>query len=115
MPYITQERRRELDGGQEPWTAGELNYVLTRTCIRFLMRRHEIYQDQPENLIAHPLNYGDLNEVAGALDLCKAEFQRRVVGCYENAKMQQNGDVYEQLLDRMGLLPVRPFRGRLDT
>ena len=43
------------------------------------------------------LNYQNINDIVGALDGAKAEFQRRVVVDYEKAKIEENGDVYPSL------------------
>ena len=39
-----------------------------------------------------------LDDVLGALEGAKLEFVRRVVVPYEERKMKENGDVYEQVL-----------------
>ena len=89
MPYIVQERRVALDGailglaGYENVkieTTGELNYLLTLVVRKYLD--------------THGLKYATLNDVVGALDGAKAEFQRRVVAPYEDTKIKENGDVY---------------------
>lgn len=81
MPYITQERREALAQEEAlPDTAGELNYTFTMIALEYLERKG--------------LNYQHINDVVGALEGAKAEFQRRVVAPYEDTKIQQNGDVY---------------------
>ncbi len=88
MPYILPEDRLKLkpvtdaiaaaiDDGT---SAGDLNYLMS------LMAK--AYVD------AKGLRYEHLNAVVGALDSCKAEFQRRVVAPYEDKKIDENGDVY---------------------
>lgn len=81
MPYITPERRRPVieDG---PKNAGELNYALT-LVIHSYWERHQ--------------NYQGINDIVGALEGAKVEFQRRVVAPYEDGKIQQNGDIHEGL------------------
>lgn len=80
MPYISQNARVAIDWNtRQPATAGELNYLLTQTCIRYLDEKK---------------SYQLYNDVIGALDACKMEFYRRVVVDYENAKINENGDVY---------------------
>jgi hypothetical protein len=83
MPYIKQDRRDEMDDKEnaygDPITVGELNYKLTMTCLNYLNDK---------------LSYQKLNDVLGALEGCKLEFYRRVVGPYENQKCHDNGDVY---------------------
>lgn len=85
MPYLTEERKAEIDAGARPEVGGELNYAVTKLLVQFL-------QDNG------PVNYALLNEVVGAVDGAKAEFQRRVVAPYEDTKIEQNGDVYPAFL-----------------
>lgn len=78
MPYI---KRAEKDrAGRCPETAGELNYAITR-LVRDYFR-------------GSSRNYQTINNILGALEAAKAEFYRRVVVPYEDAKIQENGDVY---------------------
>lgn len=82
MPYITQDRRTELDAGRaEAKTAGELNYQITQLVRKYLRQ-------------APKVNYGLLNEVVGALECAKLELYRRLVSPYEDEKITENGDVY---------------------
>ena len=86
MPYIKIEKRvkitptdnivdmRHID------CAGDLNYAFTMLAIDYIERQG--------------LNYQNINNVVGALDNAKAEFQRRVVSDYEDSKAEENGDVY---------------------
>lgn len=88
MPYILPDDREKLKAAtdaiasviDETTSAGDLNYMIS------LMAR--AYID------AKGLRYEHLNAVVGALDSCKAEFQRRVVAPYEDKKIGENGDVY---------------------
>lgn len=78
MPYI-----KPLDRGRavrEPDTAGELNYAIT-----VLLRNY---------WLAHTQNYQTINDIVGATEGAKAEFQRRVVVPYEVEKIKENSDVY---------------------
>lgn len=61
--------------------AGELNYEITRLIRQYL-----------ENNA--PLNYQIINDIVGALEGAKLEFVRRIVNPYEDYKIDQNGDVY---------------------
>ena len=83
MPYIKQERRREmqlqLDGGNAN-TAGELNYQLTVVCKDYMEHKG--------------LSYATINDIVGALEGAKLEFYRRVAAPYEDKKIIENGDVY---------------------
>lgn len=78
MPYIAktdQERFTALTdviAVQEINSAGELNFLLTTLIIRYME--------------VHGTRYQFMNDVVGALDGAKAEFQRRVVNPYEYQK-----------------------------
>ena len=55
--------------------------------------------NRPSNFAAkymqqHGLNYRVINDIVGAAEGAKAEFQRRVAAPYEDKKILQNGDVY---------------------
>lgn len=78
MPYINQEDRRQLRHGRLPMDAGELNYSLTRII-------HAYWNTQPK--------YQTANDIVGALEGAKAEFQRRILAPYEDQKILENGDV----------------------
>lgn len=80
MPYIKQAARDALWAGDSPQNAGELNYLFT--CMSVL------YLD------THGISYQTMNDVIGALDSAKTEFNRRVVAPYEDEKIKENGDVY---------------------
>lgn len=101
MPYIkTKDKAR---AAHSPETSGELNFQLTQAVQDYVHR--------------NGLTYQTLNDVVGALEGVKAEFQRRVVAPYEDIKISTNGDVYDQdLLSRpnVGLPSVQLpgfFRG----
>jgi hypothetical protein len=78
-PYVDQLVRTQLKG-RPPRTAGELNYIITRLLMDYL---------------PYKPNYGDFNEVLGALESCKLEFYRRQMAAYEDVKLNKNGDVYD--------------------
>jgi len=98
MPYITEERREQIersfwcgeDGEIESYpiedlgdrieNCGELNYVLTRIIHEFLNKKGKSYQT--------------MNDIVGALDNAKDEFRRRVQHPYEDGKIEINGDVH---------------------
>lgn len=79
MPYITPEARQDLQT-RAPLHPGELNYEF---CM--LIR---------EYVAAQRLSYQTINDVIGALEGAKAEFQRCVVAPYEQGKREVNGDVW---------------------
>ena len=81
MPYIKTERRAEIDvNDASAKVAGELNYRLTKEIQRYWVNSAR--------------NYQAINDIIGALEGAKAEFQRRIVVPYEDNKIQENGDVY---------------------
>lgn len=82
MPYIKDDNHQRADaqnglGIDDP---GTLNYVITHTILTY-------WQEGPQN-------YQRINDIVGALECAKAEFQRRIVAPYEDAKIEANGDVY---------------------
>jgi hypothetical protein len=79
MPYINPNRRRDIDGGEDPLSVGELTYLLTRTVLNYLPPKPR---------------FQDFAEVLGALVATERELYRRVVGPYEDKKCEENGDVY---------------------
>lgn len=86
MPYIKQERRDAMANTLEatpdcPHNAGELNYAITVLLLQ--------YWRQPG-----PANYQRINDIVGACGGALHEFQRRIVGKYEDQKIRENGDVY---------------------
>ena len=81
MPYIDKRRREELSTSlPTPTTAGELNYLVCKLAIQYL--------DTTKR------NYQSYNDVIGVLECAKQEIYRRLVGPYENKKIEENGDVF---------------------
>ena len=78
MPYITQSERNAVDVGS-PMNAGQLNYSITMLIKNYV------------NI--NELKYQTINDIIGALEGAKAEFQRRVVAPYEDKKILENGDI----------------------
>lgn len=79
MPYISQEKRRQLKYERNAETAGELNYIFTKTIT---------------NYIDGSPSYQKFNDVIGALECCKLELYRRMIAPYEDNKAIENGDVF---------------------
>jgi len=82
MPYIKEYNKKLLlrqDKQEE--TAGELNYSITRLCLRYLENHGECYQTY--------------NDIIGVLTCAKTELYLRKITPYENKKRKENGDVYE--------------------
>lgn len=81
MPYIKQERRKELVAGSLPIeTPGELNFKFTSDINYYIVNKG--------------LSYQTINDIVGALEGAKLEFYRRVAAPYEDTKIKENGDVY---------------------
>ena len=87
MPYILKENREKYNALLEELIGilkkqpldlvdGEIHYIVTKIL-------KEVY----------PLRYFNLNRAVGVLESCKLEFYRRVVGPYEDKKIEENGDV----------------------
>ena len=82
MPYLTRADRRELEyrDNQHPTVPGELNYLFTRLITQYIQVNKESYKTY--------------NDIIGALECCKLELYRRLIGEYENLKRSENGDVF---------------------
>jgi hypothetical protein len=81
MPYIPEIYRKPLvEGKFVPISAGELNFVVTYLCDRYLK---------------DDLSYNRINEVIGVLECCKTELYRRIAAPYEDTKIMEHGDVYK--------------------
>jgi SLT domain-containing protein len=83
MPYITQDRRKQLNPhSYDPeWasTPGELNYQITELIKQYWKSTG---------------NYQGINDIVGVLEGAKLEFYRRIAVPYEDKKIAENGDVY---------------------
>lgn len=88
MPYIKQEQREAIRPGLDEAsksinTEGDLNYAFTILAHRYLEK--------------HGLCYRTLNDIGGAFNYADKEFNRRVVGPYEDLKIKANGDIMPNL------------------
>ena len=86
MPYIPQSNRQRLDSWSEALgdnieSVGDLNYVITRLSLRLLQKQG--------------VHYDNIAGIVGTLRLAADEMVRRLVGEYENQKIEENGDVLE--------------------
>jgi len=80
MPYIKQDDRTKFDiSNLNPEKPGELNYVISQLCAKYLDQKG--------------LGYTNCNEIIGVLDCVKQEFYRRVTVPYEDKKIEENGDI----------------------
>jgi hypothetical protein len=81
MPYITQNDRIRLAEHPFPERPGELNYLIS-----LLLRRYWTKSAR---------DYRAINDIVGAIEGAKAEFQRQIVNPYEDRKIKENGGLYE--------------------
>lgn len=80
MPYIPQHHRDYLTVTRTALDPGRLNYQITTAIKNYLEE--------------YGTNYATMNDIVGVLESAKLEFYRRIVGPYEDTKIEQNGDVY---------------------
>jgi hypothetical protein len=96
MPYISQEARsnlkiinisqqdkKEIRVGVDDGllsNPGNLNFIISTLANMYLE--------------ANGLSYAKINEVIGVLECAKLELYRRIAAPYEDAKIEENGDVY---------------------
>jgi len=83
MPYITKGQRALLLSGSTPTAAGELNFLLTVTCLEYIKTKYPA-----------GLSYAAINDVVGALECAKQELYRRLAAPMEDRKCSENGDVF---------------------
>lgn len=84
MPYIPKNKRellKDYNWVPLPQNPGELNYAICRLVDRVL-------GPSPQ--------YEDLNAVVGVLECVKQEVYRRILSPYEDMKIGQHGDVFEE-------------------
>ena len=98
MPYVDKIAREALGYvtvEEPPEDAGELNYVITKVCDEFLVRKGR--------------RYNHINTVIGVLECAKQEFYRRIAAPYEDEKIAENGDVYsDRILPAPGAFVTLP-------
>lgn len=88
MPYLHEQNReyfnKLLDALNHSAIAngGELNFLFTSIINQF----HA----------TNPKRYETMNTVIGALEACKQEYYRRLCAPYEDVKIEQNGDAYNE-------------------
>jgi hypothetical protein len=88
MPYIVDKERPEIDEAivqalTKIETPGQLNYAITQLCWLYTQIKG--------------VRYTTINEVVGVMGCAKMEYYRRVAAPYEDTKIKENGDVYNQL------------------
>lgn len=90
MPYIKQEDRNKFESlVQEMYdknvhftSGGELNFLISSLCDSYWQ-----ISDQ---------NYQAISDIMAALEGAKLEFYRRKAAPYEDRKLKENGDVYNE-------------------
>jgi len=92
MPYIPQEDRQSLEHQLQELTvrlatnpeefAGRMNYALSALINGIIKERG--------------VSYTVINDIIGVLESVKLELYRRVAIPYEDSKIKENGDVYNQ-------------------
>lgn len=83
MPYIKRELRPQFYSLIEQFpnitNAGELNYIVSMICHKYLKDKGKSYQV--------------LNDISGALTNANLELYRRITSPYEDEKIIENGDI----------------------
>lgn len=84
MPYIKQDDRHTFEShiqnlAADAENAGDLNYIITKMLHLYIKKKG--------------LRYANCNEVIGALECCKLELYRKLIGPYEDEKIVENGGV----------------------
>ena len=112
MPYLDQHRRDMLDAKlleihklaednsidefqKYRWSlsAGDINYIISSLLVHCCFGDNYDSED-PDTSFEQIANYARFNELIGALESAKLEFYRRIVSSYEDAKIEENGDMY---------------------
>lgn len=119
MPYLTEQRKDELDYGRLPTTPGDLTYRLTSIALHAEPDQWLEYMkgEITRYLSERPYNFASLSQVVGCIACARMEWSRRmpadnlkvlwwttveasfysaIVAPYEDTKITANGDVYPQ-------------------
>lgn len=86
MPYINPEEREQfddaiLDLAELCESPGQLNYIISKIVLAVAYNS--------------PADYESFNAIDGVLGLAQHEFRRRVIAPYEDAKIRQYGDLFD--------------------
>jgi len=82
MPYIKQDRRKQIDSIVEAMhkesicANGDLNYILFSYFKKYIDK-----------------NYNSIKNYCGELTECTEEIRRRILSEYEDQKVLENGDI----------------------
>lgn len=117
MPYLTPKNIEELPKiALRDMSPGERNYTLTKLVIdslegvsinySTLANAYNSFMDHAVSLTHSgdydvSEHYDELQQWSDAAKLARMEFYRRVIVPYEELKIRQNGDLYEDLLNRL--------------
>jgi hypothetical protein len=101
MPYIESEKRKKLDHHIDNLAvaignntqknedfSGVLNYCITRLIVKSI------------KLKFNEVRYWIINAVTGTLKNVNDEFYRRIASPYEDKKCDENGEVYDELMEK---------------
>lgn len=86
MPYIEGKNRAALEF-QPPFSAGTLNYKISRLVSIYL------------GFVG--LSYQNLHDVVGVLRDVATEIERRFMAPYEDRKLAENGEVFQEIVDAL--------------
>jgi len=87
MPYIYKQQREDVLTNRAPLNAGELNFLISDMCDKYIKR--------------NGLSYTIINTLIGALECAKLELYRRIAGKYEDQKLFDNGEVYHNAVEKL--------------
>lgn len=83
MPYIAQDRKDKVNSQGYTEAAGDLAYKFASLI--------------DEHFKFNGISYQVFNDVVGALENTKFDFQERFLKPYEKSKLNDNGEVYTYL------------------
>ncbi len=90
MPYIEKQRKAELKPLLDKIYlsgSGEITYAVSILMMNFLKHNSP-----------HLLTFSVLNTCIGAVERALDEFKRRILDPYEQQKIRDNGDIYQEFI-----------------
>ncbi len=82
MPYIDQEKRKQILSGQAICrTKGELNFCLSTLMLLYVKTLG--------------ISYQNISDAISAATDAAEEMRRRLLNPYEDEKIKEHGDIYE--------------------
>jgi len=98
MPYINEKRREALsdildevrysfcsDEDIDKGEKGDINYLVCMIVVKYLLARGE-------------LNYQTISEAIDAVHDAECELRRRLLEVYEDKKIRENGDIFQDII-----------------